>query len=145
MSNFYAQRTPENICIAVSQLSMPVENPALIPIDSYDESLIGKVWNGVSFEEPPEVPPEPVELGSKITKLAMRNRFTFAEKVAIESAADSDTEVRVIMKDFDSASFIDLSRPDTIAALNLYESKGLLSSGRAVEILTNPVEVIEAP
>ena len=145
MSNFYAQRTPENVCIAISQLSEPVEHPALIPIEFYDESLLGKIWNGVSFDEPPEVPPEPVELGSKITKLAMRNRFTFAERVAIEAAADSDPEVKVIIKDFDSASFIDLERQDTISAVTLYDVKGLISSARANEILTAPVTEIEVP
>ena len=102
----------------------------------------GDTYDGETFTQS-EVPA--VDHGTKITKLAMRNRFTFAERVAIETAAESDTTVRVIIKDFDAAFYIDLTRHDTIAAINLYESKGLITDIRAAEILTTPVEAIEVP
>lgn len=72
----------------------------------------------------------------KITKLAFRNRFTFAEKVAVETAAESDPVVRVLLKDQEAATFIDLSRQDTIDGVQLLVSKSLLTQVRADEILS---------
>lgn len=82
---------------------------------------------------------------SRITKLAFRQRFTFAEKVAIETAAETDASVRVMLKDQEAASFIDLSRQDTIDGVNALASAGLITAPRASEILTNPIQSIERP
>jgi len=51
---FYAQIDENNIVIGVSQLSGEILLPNLIPIPSYDESLLGKIWNGATFENAPE-------------------------------------------------------------------------------------------
>lgn len=75
----------------------------------------------------------------QITKLAFRQRFTFEERVLIESSADSDTAVRVMLKDQESATFIDLSRQDTINAVNLLASKSLITPIRASEILNGDI------
>lgn len=49
---YYAQiNSKENICHTISELSGVVENENLIEIDSYDLSLLGKKWNGSSWEE----------------------------------------------------------------------------------------------
>lgn len=78
-------------------------------------------------------------LGTKITKLALRNRFTFAERVAIETAKASSAELRVLLDDLSVALFIDLSRPDTIAGINRLATATLITEARASEILTDPV------
>jgi hypothetical protein len=87
--------------------------------------------------------PQPV--GTKITRLAMRNRFTFAEKVAIETAAQSSASIKVYLDDLAASTFVDLSRPDTQAGVQLLESEGIIATGRASEILTNPVTADEVP
>ena len=72
----------------------------------------------------------------RITKLAFRNRFMFAEKVAIEAAAETDPTVRVLLKDQDAATFIDLSRQDTIEGVLILVNKNLITEERANHILS---------
>lgn len=54
MSFYYAQINENNSCFAVSELAaeMPQEN--LIRIGELDISLIGKIWNGSEWLNPPE-------------------------------------------------------------------------------------------
>ena len=105
--------------------------------------------NGVEYTATP--PPTPVPgvsvepyYGTRITRLAFRNRFTFAEKVALETAAESNATLRVMMKDQESATCIDLGRQDTIDGVNALVGLTLLTEERATEILTTPVQEIEA-
>lgn len=90
----------------------------------------------------------------RITRLAFRNRFTQAEKIAIEMAAldnpaatmadrQNAAALRASMKDQENATFIDLSRPDTRAGVQNLEAMGLIAAGRAIEILDAPVQDIE--
>ena len=44
MSNFYAQINENKECVGVSQLSGPVSDPFMIPVDEYDEDLIGMTF-----------------------------------------------------------------------------------------------------
>lgn len=88
--------------------------------------------------------PKP-ETDFRVTKLAFRQRFTFAERVALETAATSDANVRVMLKDQEAATFIDLSRQDTIDGVNALASAGLITAQRASEILTNPIQPLERP
>ena len=97
------------------------------------------IINGVSVNIPDgaSVSDEPAkEAETKITKLAFRNRFTFAEKVAIETAAEADPAVRVLLKDQEAATFIDLSRTDTQNGVQLLVTKSLLTAERADVILS---------
>lgn len=99
-------------------------------------------------EAPPPPPPDPV----RITKLAFRNRFTQAEKVAIEIAALDNpaapmeqraqaAALRASQQDVAVAQFIDLTRADTRAGVQMLEAAGLLAAGRALVILdTEPTE-----
>ena len=91
-----------------------------------------------------------------ITVLAFRNRFTTAEKIAIDLASlDNPTAsseqrqfsamVRVFIKDLDVATFVDLDRNDTVVGVNTLETYGVIGSGRANTILTAPVTPIEIP
>lgn len=94
-----------------------------------------------------EVAPEPRHL----TGLAFRNRFTRAEKIAIELAALDDpaatlahrqqaAALRADLKDQERATYIDLDRTDTRDGVRALEAAGLLGAGRALEILDAPVQ-----
>lgn len=83
-------------------------------------------------------------MNSRITRLAFRNRFTFAEKVAIETAAESDATVRVLLKDQEAATFIDLARIDTQQGVQLLVSKNLITAQRAADILSLTIQAEEA-
>lgn len=85
----------------------------------------------------------------QITRLAFRNRFTSQEKVTLELAATGDPSapeqdrqmaamLRTYLADVATSSFIDLSRADTRTGVTFLESSGLLSTGRATEILDTP-------
>lgn len=91
-----------------------------------------------------------------ITVLAFRNRFTQAEKVAMDLAsidnplADAQARqlqaiLRVIQKDLDIASYVDLDRPDTKAGVQMMEAHGIIGLGRADVILNSPVQLVERP
>lgn len=93
---------------------------------------------------------------SKITVLGFRNRFTLNEKIAIEYASvDKATDtleqrfqsaaLRALMADLMTATFVDLSRQDTITGVNLLETYGIIGAGRANIILTSPITAIEIP
>ena len=93
---------------------------------------------------------------TRITRLAFRNRFTQAEKVALELAALDDpaapmaqrqqaAALRATLSDTAAATFIDLIRADTRAGVQMLEAAGLLAAGRAPEILDAPVTPEERP
>lgn len=117
-------------------------------------------WTGYEFATHDHVPvaepladpvtPAPV----KITCLAFRNRFTQAEKVAIEIASldipaaampqrAMAAALRASQKDVDAAEYIDLSRADTRAGVLPLEQAGLIAAGRALEILDTAPTVME--
>lgn len=92
----------------------------------------------------------------RITKLAFRNRFTQAEKAALEFAALDDPSaatpqrmqsaaLRAYLKDVESATFIDLSRPELIAGVQALEVMSLLAAGRAMAILSASIAPAERP
>lgn len=84
-----------------------------------------------------------------ITKLAFRQRFTSAEKAAIEIAALDNpaapmeqralaATLRANQQDIQAATYIDLKRTDTRAGVMVLESYGLIGAGRALVILDTP-------
>lgn len=89
-----------------------------------------------------------------ITGLAFRNRFTRAEKIALELAALDDPSAPLIqrqqaaalradLKDQERATYIDLDRADTRAGVQALEAAGLIAAGRALQILDSPVLDLE--
>ena len=93
---------------------------------------------------------------TRITRLAFRNRFTAAEKVALEIAALDNpaapmparaqaAALRANQADLAAATFVDLARPDTRAGVQVLEAAGLLAEGRALEILDAPIVAGERP
>ena len=93
---------------------------------------------------------------TRVTRLAFRNRFTQSEKVALELAALDDpaatmaqrqqaAAIRVHLADVAASTFIDLAAQDTRAGVQALEAGGLLTEGRALEILDAPVQPNERP
>lgn len=85
-----------------------------------------------------------------ITKLAFRQRFTNAERVAIEIAAldnasatqverETAAAIRSYMKDVEVSNYIDLDRTDLQAGVNFLASIGLLSPERVDEIILGDI------
>lgn len=70
-----------------------------------------------------------------LTKLEYLRRFTQEERVAIRTAAKSNAQLEDYLALLELAEFINLDDPDTFGALNLLESVGLLTLGRAQEII----------
>lgn len=75
----------------------------------------------------------------KITRLSFKQRFTTAERLAIRAAAATNPLVFDFQDLVDSATYIDLARQDTKDAVNALESLGLIGEGRAIVILSPPV------
>ena len=93
---------------------------------------------------------------TRITRLAFRNRFTSAEKMALEMAALDDPTapmaqrqqaavLRVHLADVAASTFIDLGSQDTRAGVLALEAGGLLTEDRVLEILDAPVQPHERP
>lgn len=60
MTYIYAEIDENNICCAVSELSGEIDKPTMIPLEVYDESLLGKKYVDGAWEEAPQEPtPEP--------------------------------------------------------------------------------------
>jgi hypothetical protein len=96
----------------------------------------------------------PQRTSTKITVLAFRNRFTQAEKVAIDlssidnpaaamSARQLAASLRVMASDLTVATFVDLDRPDTRAGVQALETYGIIGAGRASIILDTPPTALE--
>lgn len=95
-------------------------------------------------------------LDNKVTVLAFRNRFTQAEKIAIDLASIDNpngttqqrqlaASLRVMNADLAVASFVDLSRADTIAGVQTLEAYGIIGQGRAAAILSTTIQDFERP
>jgi hypothetical protein len=79
----------------------------------------------------------------KITKLALRNRFTFTELCALTAAAKTIVQVEALMDNLAVSTFIDLNRPDVIGGIEMLVAFGLITPERATQILNGPVTAIE--
>lgn len=113
--------------------------PIIVDLTEYDpEPRIGWMWDGTKIYDP---------AGStqsrKITKLGLRNRMTFSELIALTTAAQTVVPVRVLMDNLTVSSFVDLNRADTVGAMNLLISLGLITTERGQEILNNPITDLE--
>lgn len=72
---YYAQIDDDGICCGVSQLSGEVDYPNMIQLESYDMSLMGKLWTGTEWVENPN-PPEPVEPTTEPTNQDIMDALT---------------------------------------------------------------------
>ena len=106
----------------------------IIDVSNYSPTpSVGWVFNGSSI-----VPPVGVNahIPMIITKLAFRNRCTFAELCALQAAAATSIPLQVLKDNLSVATYIDLERPDTIQAIGLIASMGIITPARANTILT---------
>lgn len=121
MLNFYAQIVGGGLVVGISQLSAAVNDPSLIPVDSYDDSLIGMVWNGTEFVENPDTDQNP-ETVSNAVSLAQK---ALAIKELPQSIKFLDTEERGIA----SVLF-----PEWRAGLSVAEGEIYRDEGRIFEV-----------
>jgi hypothetical protein len=54
----YAQIDAHGQCFAVSQLTGEVKKTSLVKIDTFDETLLGQIWDGKKWTAP--LKPEPL-------------------------------------------------------------------------------------
>lgn len=95
--HYYAQINDDNICDGVSQLSGIVDKPNMIELESYDMSVMGKMWTGSEWVENPNPPepqpePEPVtneEIKAKMDQLEQQNVAIMMGMVDVFAAVTS--------------------------------------------------------
>jgi hypothetical protein len=140
MSLYIVTRKSDGAEVYRYEYDQPLEQPGW-EFDTHDHTLF--------VPPPPPAPPPPPP--RHITKLAFRNRFTRAEKVALELAALDNpaasssqrqmaAALRADMEDQAQALYIDLDRADTRAGVQTLEAAGLLAAGRALSVLDAPVQ-----
>ena len=132
MPNFYAQIS-SNVVVGVSQLAGSVSASGMIPIDSLTDVSPGDVYDP---ETETFSTPDPVSTPRlRLTKREFRNKFTFAEKQAIYTAARSVVDVEIFLDDLMAAEYIDVDSAETIGGVQALETATLIGTGRADEIL----------
>lgn len=100
-------------------------------------NFTGIEWMMMSYWITPPVPPEPpVVYKSILTPLEFLNRFTDEEALTIISLSKTTPSVELWWIKYNKAQDIDLDDPQTIDGVTSLETVGILSPGRAVEILT---------
>lgn len=112
MPNYYAQTNDSGFVHAVTETSEAIDGPGIIPIDSLDNSLLGKQYVDGEFVSPPPPPPPEWEWYIDIGP--------FTDRLGLASAAiDLSTEpgVMVIRNDLARRKWIDLQDQRVIAAL----------------------------
>jgi len=112
------------------------QNESVVDItDMFPVPQVGWTFDGVRLSNP-------TGPYSKITKLALRQRFTLAEMAAVQTAAKTNIIIEVLLDNVKVATFIDLKRQDTIEGLMYLVSIGILTLERANIILsTEPTEI----
>ena len=131
----------------------PSRQTAIAPPSHEEAPVVGQPWPNftgnqwvmANYVEPPAYAPEPINYGTRVTRLAFRNRFTGTEKVNLYTAATSNAALRVYLDDLAAATFVDLTRADTIASVNALATAGVITGARATAILTDSVQVHEVP
>lgn len=153
---FYAQLDAAGVVVSVLQLAAATDTAGMVPLQTFDDSLVGMRYLPASRTFEPVPPAEPAPVARRISSWAFRRRFTAAERAGIEWAAvdrADDTPpqrrqaaaLRSRLKDQESAAFIDLDDPDVIEGAHGMEALGLIAPGRAQQILTSPIDPKELP
>jgi hypothetical protein len=138
----YVQLDDNNIVTGVTKAAGTIDAAHMIEIAEYDTTLLGKKYENNVFVDGPVV-----VLPSIITKIALLNRMTDAEFIAIINAAKTDAEVELWKTRFDNATSIDLTSTTdrVVAGFPMLVTKCLLTQERSVDILTTEVQSAERP
>lgn len=129
---YYAYNAVTRQLLSVSNDSISIpENGVVVEIPelSADRLRYDYIWNSetTAFDVRPQA--------RLMSKLDYLNRFTDNELEAIYTAAKTNVTVEVWLEKFRLASEISLDDPKTISGVNFLEQSGLISTGRAAEIL----------
>ena len=108
--------------------------------DANPSPQVGWVFDGQKLNPPDGQSATPTR---KISRLAMRQRFTFPELIAIQTAAKANVAIEVLVNNLSVATYIDLNRADTAGGLYLLASAGVITLARANEIINNPIQDYE--
>lgn len=135
MRYYYAQISAGR-CVGVSDLSAPVESASMVPLESFDTSVIGKAYAGGVFSAPPAEP-------KAWQAFDFYRRFTTAERIAIRNLAQTDSIAADFMATLDatiaSGARVVANDPDLLAGLGYLQTKPtgspVLTAGRAAELL----------
>lgn len=100
-----------------------------------DKPELGWIFDGSKIVAPADFHPT-----RRITKLGLRRRLTFTELCALEAASATDVRVAALKGNLNVATYVDLNRVDTVAAMGLLQSLTLLTPERAAEILNAPIQ-----
>lgn len=98
-------------------------------------------WSGMDFAThdhtmiAPAADPVSLPVGAVYSKLAYLRRFTQIERIAIRSAAAQNMALADYLALLELAEEIDTGDADTVAAVMMLEQLGLISAGRANEVL----------
>ena len=117
----------------------------ILASEAFAEQQYPGQWRLVADD--PASPPAPPPAQTRVTVLQFRQRFTLAEKAAIElTAIDSPTApleqrqqaamLRAVLADQAAAEFIGLADASTIEGVQMLVQAGLLTEPRAAEVLT---------
>lgn len=109
----------------------------------YIEKVLENGGTIVEFVNPPPEPVAPTTFGRMITVLAYSSRFTQAEVIGIEMAAQGTGTAAAaatsMLRRLGWASHIFLDDPRTISETNALEAAGFIGVGRAAQIIGDPV------
>ena len=125
---------------ALPQMATPIAPPATTGSEV-------AYWQGINWvvlaERPhiitPPVVPEDNNLPtlSAISKIDYLRLFTQAERIAIYTFAQTNPIARDYQYMLDSSTIVSLNDIDIASGLELFEDQGIISTGRAAQILTN--------
>lgn len=109
---------------------------AVIDVSAYNpQPPVGSLWNGRDGFTNQNG--SPLTLSRIITKLAFRNRISMQEKANMYAAMGTPQGValKVYVDDLAAATFVDLTRADTIGGVQALVAFGFMTQARANEIL----------
>ena len=128
----YAQISPNDVVVAVSELAGVVDAPHMIPIEGEPPAL-GSIWDGEGFTSPPAPEPAPLSLTHLqfIEHVQWVGGITDAELVA----AEADANLAAFWIKFRLATAIDRDNPTISVGLDALVTLNYLTSAeRAVVI-----------
>ncbi len=141
--NRYAILDPSGVVINIGVAHTPIETSWIVIPDGLPVAQ-GWTYDGETFFSG-SIDDEP----RLITQLAFLNRLTDEEAISVDLASIGATveaaTIRRYLSKVNAAEFIDLDDTNLINGLGNLELAGLLSEGRASDILNNPVQEHERP